>query len=89
MDRERKGTVRYVEAAIRSAGTEIVFSLWEAPDPVGAVVFSPATMVHPLFYAPLLKGLAGEGSIRWDTGRAPGINGGIRFGTWWRTAGTP
>ncbi|MDR1618205.1 MAG: lysophospholipase [Treponema sp.] len=61
MDGEKKGRVRYDEGVINSAGTEIVLSLWEAPDPLAVVVFSPATMVHPLFYTPLLEGLAGTG----------------------------
>jgi alpha-beta hydrolase superfamily lysophospholipase len=61
MDRKKRGTIRYAETAIRSTGTDIVLSLWEVPDPPGVIVFSPATMVHPLFYAPLLEGFAGEG----------------------------
>jgi pimeloyl-ACP methyl ester carboxylesterase len=61
MNQEKKGTNLYAETAIRSTGTNIMLSLWEAPDPLGVIVFSPATMVHPLFYASLLEGFAGEG----------------------------
>jgi alpha-beta hydrolase superfamily lysophospholipase len=61
VDREKRKNVRYAETTIRSAGGEIVLSLWEAPEPLAVIVFSPATMVHPLFYAPLLEGFAGEG----------------------------
>jgi alpha-beta hydrolase superfamily lysophospholipase len=35
--------------------------VWEPPAPEAAVVFIPATMVHPLYYEPLLSGFAERG----------------------------
>jgi alpha-beta hydrolase superfamily lysophospholipase len=61
MVREEKREIRYTETSISSAGSEIVLSLWETPRPLGVIVFSPATMVHPLFYRSLLESFAGEG----------------------------
>ncbi|MDR1158516.1 MAG: lysophospholipase [Oscillospiraceae bacterium] len=51
----------YSEHAITSSGTRIVLSVWEPPAPEAAVVFIPATMVHPLYYEPLLRGFAERG----------------------------
>ncbi|MDR3051489.1 MAG: lysophospholipase [Oscillospiraceae bacterium] len=52
---------RYSEYTIESAGTSIVLSVWQADKADASIVFIPATMVHPLFYAPLLGGFAGHG----------------------------
>ncbi|MDR1205825.1 MAG: alpha/beta fold hydrolase [Peptococcaceae bacterium] len=51
----------YSEHEIPSGGARIVLSVWEPPAPETAVVFIPATMVHPLYYEPLLRGFAERG----------------------------
>ena len=51
----------YSEHSIQSGNTEIVLSVWEAEQPDAAIIFIPATMVHPLFYEPLLAGFAERG----------------------------
>jgi alpha-beta hydrolase superfamily lysophospholipase len=51
----------YSEHTISSAGANIVLSVWEALDALVAIVFIPATMVHPLFYEPLLTQFAERG----------------------------
>lgn len=52
---------KYYEISIPSTATEIVFSVWEVEQPLATIVFIPATMVHPLFYKPLLESLADSG----------------------------
>ena len=51
----------YSEYSIKSVNTHIVLSVWDAETPAGAIVFIPATMVHPLFYESLLKGFSSRG----------------------------
>ncbi|MDR1322517.1 MAG: alpha/beta hydrolase [Gracilibacteraceae bacterium] len=52
----------YSEHAVTSGGARIVLSVWEPPSaPEAAIVFIPATMVHPLYYEPLLRGFAERG----------------------------
>jgi alpha-beta hydrolase superfamily lysophospholipase len=51
----------YAEHATTSGGARIVLSVWEPPSPNAAIVFIPATMVHPLYYEPLLRGFAERG----------------------------
>ncbi|MDR1069809.1 MAG: lysophospholipase [Gracilibacteraceae bacterium] len=51
----------YSEYNITSGGARIVLSVWEPSAPETAVVFVPATMVHPLYYEPLLRGFAERG----------------------------
>ena len=51
----------YMEFTIPSGNTQVVLSVWETPTPEAVVVFIPATMVHPLFYEPLLSGFAERG----------------------------
>jgi alpha-beta hydrolase superfamily lysophospholipase len=53
--------VEYTQRTISSGGADIVLSVWEARSPVAAIVFIPATMVHPLFYEELLRGFAQAG----------------------------
>jgi len=56
--------VTYSELEIESTGTRIVLSVWEPMEPVVpevVIVFTPATMVHPLMYEPLLSGFAKQG----------------------------
>ena len=48
----------YTEQEIESGASRIVLSIWEPAEPEAVVVFIPATMVHPLFYEPLLSGFA-------------------------------
>jgi alpha-beta hydrolase superfamily lysophospholipase len=59
----RLGTTNiiYSEHEIKSGGSNIVLSVWEPPAPEAAIVFIPATMVHPLFYEALLSGFAERG----------------------------
>lgn len=52
---------RYEEVHIDSGGVPIVLSIWHAEPSRATVVFLAGTMVHPLFYAELLDGLAGHG----------------------------
>jgi len=51
----------YSEHLIESCCSHIVLSLWEPVKPEAVLVFIPATMVHPLFYEPLLSGFAERG----------------------------
>ena len=51
----------YMEFTIQSGNTQIVLSVWETPTPEAVIVFIPATMVHPLFYEPLLSSFAERG----------------------------
>jgi alpha-beta hydrolase superfamily lysophospholipase len=51
----------YSEHNITSGGARIVLSVWEPSAPEATVVFIPATMVHPLYYEPLLSGFAERG----------------------------
>ncbi|MDR1329981.1 MAG: lysophospholipase [Oscillospiraceae bacterium] len=53
--------ITYSEHIITSGGARIVLSVWEPHAPEAAVVFVPATMVHPLYYEPLLRGFAERG----------------------------
>ncbi|MDR1723543.1 MAG: lysophospholipase [Tannerella sp.] len=53
--------MKYFEQTISSGGIDIVLSVWEASDAKAVIVFVPATMVHPLFYKPLLQGFAERG----------------------------
>jgi len=39
----------------------VVLLVWEPQNPVASLLFIPATMVHPLFYEPLLLNFANEG----------------------------
>jgi alpha-beta hydrolase superfamily lysophospholipase len=48
----------YSEHTIASGGARVVLSVWEPPAPEAAIVFVPATMVHPLYYETLLCGFA-------------------------------
>jgi alpha-beta hydrolase superfamily lysophospholipase len=52
---------RYEEVQIDSGGVPVVLSIWHADAPRATVVFLPGTMVHPLFYAEFLDGLAADG----------------------------
>jgi alpha-beta hydrolase superfamily lysophospholipase len=54
-------TINYFERTIESGKSPIVLSVWTPPAPEAAIVFIPATMVHPLFYEPLLRGFAERG----------------------------
>ncbi|MDR1245941.1 MAG: lysophospholipase [Clostridiales Family XIII bacterium] len=58
---EHIGKTFYSEHAVTSGGARIVLSVWEPPAPEAAIVFIPATMVHPLYYEPLLRGFAERG----------------------------
>ena len=51
----------YSEHEIESTGTRIVLSVWEPAKPEVVIIFTPATMVHPLMYEPLLSGFAERG----------------------------
>jgi alpha-beta hydrolase superfamily lysophospholipase len=51
----------YSEHQLSSAGTSIVLSVWAVTQPEAVIVFIPATMVHPLFYEPLLEEFAKSG----------------------------
>ena len=53
--------IKYSEHEIESTKTHIVLSVWEPENPSFIVVFTPATMVHPLMYKPLLSGFAERG----------------------------
>ena len=53
--------VEYSEHSINSTRTQIVLSVWEPKEPEVVIVFTPATMVHPLLYEPLLAGFAKRG----------------------------
>jgi len=53
--------VVYSEHEIESTRTRIVLSVWEPKEPEAVIVFTPATMVHPLMYEPLLSGFAERG----------------------------
>ena len=46
--------ITYSEHEIQSTRTRIVLSVWEPHQPEVVIVFTPATMVHPLMYEPLL-----------------------------------
>jgi alpha-beta hydrolase superfamily lysophospholipase len=52
---------KYAECEIPFAGTRIVLSVWEPAEPEATIIFIPATMTHPLFYEPLLRGFAERG----------------------------
>jgi len=54
-------TVLYSEHKIKSTRTQIVLSVWEPKEPSLVIVFTPATMVHPLMYEPLLQEFAKRG----------------------------
>ena len=58
---ETKPLTEYSEQEIISNGARIVLSIWVPPNPTATLVFIPATMVHPLFFEPLLKGFAEQG----------------------------
>ena len=51
----------YSEHEIHSGPARIVLSVWAPFNPAAAIVFIPATMVHPLFYETLLSGFAERG----------------------------
>jgi alpha-beta hydrolase superfamily lysophospholipase len=51
----------YEEIQLHSEGVPIVVSVWHADPALATVVFLPGTMVHPLFYAEFLDGLAAGG----------------------------
>jgi alpha-beta hydrolase superfamily lysophospholipase len=51
----------YEEIQLHSDGVPIVLSVWHADPALATVVFLPGTMVHPLFYAEFLDGLAAAG----------------------------
>jgi alpha-beta hydrolase superfamily lysophospholipase len=51
----------YEEVTIHSGGVPIVLSIWHAEPQRATVVFLAGTMVHPLFYAQFLEGLAAQG----------------------------
>ena len=53
--------IEYTEHEIESTRTRIVLSVWEPKEPTVVIVFTPATMVHPLMYEPLLSGFAERG----------------------------
>jgi len=53
--------IQYSEHEIESTNTRIVLSIWEPEKPTLVIVFTPATMVHPLMYEPLLSGFAERG----------------------------
>ena len=53
--------IEYSEHEISSGISRIVLSIWEPENPKAVIVFIPATMVHPLFYEPLLSGFAERG----------------------------
>ena len=53
--------VEYSEHSILSGGSDITLSIWEHPSPDAAVIFIPATMMHPLCYEDFLKRLSGNG----------------------------
>jgi alpha-beta hydrolase superfamily lysophospholipase len=53
--------IAYSEHTVTSGGARIVLSVWEPLAPEAAIVFVPATMVHPLYYEPLLRGFAERG----------------------------
>ena len=56
----------YSEQEIESTRTRIVLSIWEpkeSKEPKAVIVFTPATMVHPLMYQPLLSGFAERGLV--------------------------
>ena len=53
--------ILYSEHEIESTRTHIVLSVWEPTNPEAVIVFTPATMVHPLMYQPLLSGFAQRG----------------------------
>ena len=53
--------MEYSEHKIVSGNAEIVLSIWDHEEPEAAIVFVPATMIHPLFYEPLLRGLTARG----------------------------
>jgi alpha-beta hydrolase superfamily lysophospholipase len=52
---------RSEEVSIDSGGVPIVLSIWHAEPTRASVVFLAGTMVHPLFYAEFLAGLADHG----------------------------
>jgi pimeloyl-ACP methyl ester carboxylesterase len=56
-----KMSISYSEHKVLSTGTQIILSVWECDAPEAVIVFIPATMVHPLFYEPLLRGFAERG----------------------------
>jgi alpha-beta hydrolase superfamily lysophospholipase len=68
---EHIGKTLYSEHAVTSGGARIVLSVWEPPAPEAAVVFIPATMVHPLYYEPLLRGFAAVGLHPVGHGKSP------------------
>ena len=51
----------YSEHEICSDVFNVVLSVWEPQNPEASLLFIPATMVHPLFYEPLLLNFANEG----------------------------
>ncbi|MDR1728111.1 MAG: lysophospholipase [Acidobacteriota bacterium] len=53
--------VSYTEHEITSGGARVVLSVWASAAPEAAIMFVPATMVHPLFYEALLHGFAERG----------------------------
>ena len=53
--------MKYSEHEIQSGYARITLSVWEPQEPEAVIVFIPATMVHPLFYEPLLSGFAERG----------------------------
>jgi alpha-beta hydrolase superfamily lysophospholipase len=53
--------IAYSEHTITSGDARIVLSVWEPSAPEAVIVFVPATMVHPLYYEPLLRGFAERG----------------------------
>ena len=60
----QKAEVEYSEHEINSGKTRIVLSLWQpAAKAKAALIFIPATMVHPLFYEELLSGFARNGLV--------------------------
>ena len=58
--------VIYSEQEIESTRTRIVLSIWEPKESKelkAVIVFTPATMIHPIMYQPLLSGFAENGLV--------------------------